>query len=158
WKTMPMRRRTCTGSTPGPYRFSPSSRTSPATPAPGTVSCMRLIQRMNVDFPQPDGPMIAVTALGATVRSTPCSTSDWPNHARSPFTQMPSPMLTSANRRPAPGRHSRGDTGHEDERDQDQRPCPRLPVPVVVRQDGVRVDLQRQGGDRLVEPVMPKAV
>ena len=39
----------------------PSSITRPVTRAPGIVSCIRLRQRRNVDFPQPDGPMIAVT-------------------------------------------------------------------------------------------------
>ena len=34
----------------------------PSTRALGTVSCMRFRQRRIVDFPQPDGPMIAVTA------------------------------------------------------------------------------------------------
>ena len=41
---------------------SPSSSTSPASCAPGTSSCMRLRIRRNVDLPQPDGPISAVTA------------------------------------------------------------------------------------------------
>jgi hypothetical protein len=36
-------------------------RTLPVARAPGVTSCMRFRQRKNVDFPQPDGPMIAVT-------------------------------------------------------------------------------------------------
>src|SRR5204862_6840137 len=32
----------------------------------GTSSCIRLRQRIKVDFPQPLGPMIAVTAFDAT--------------------------------------------------------------------------------------------
>jgi hypothetical protein len=39
----------------------------PSTCAPGSTSCMRLIDRRNVDLPQPDGPMRAVIDLGSTV-------------------------------------------------------------------------------------------
>src|SRR5690606_1721790 len=61
WKTMPMRRRTSTGSTPGPYRFCPWKIASPSIRAPGTRSFMRLKQRSSVLLPQPDGPMNATT-------------------------------------------------------------------------------------------------
>src|SRR6266550_8236040 len=40
----------------------PRISTEPSTRARGTVSCIRLKQRKSVDFPQPDGPMMAVTA------------------------------------------------------------------------------------------------
>src|SRR5665648_499452 len=59
WKTIPTCRRTATGSTSEPYRSTPSIATFPSTRAPGMTSCMRLSVRMKVDFPQPDGPMIA---------------------------------------------------------------------------------------------------
>lgn len=45
--------------------------TSPSTRAPGMTSCMRLRVRMKVDFPQPDGPMKAVTVRGSIVSVTP---------------------------------------------------------------------------------------
>ena len=67
WKTMPTVRRTATGSTAEPYRFSSSSSTLPSTRPPGVTSCMRLRVRRNVDLPQPDGPMKAVTERGSTV-------------------------------------------------------------------------------------------
>ncbi len=35
--------------------------TAPFAAAPGACSCMRLRQRRNVDLPQPDGPITAVT-------------------------------------------------------------------------------------------------
>ncbi len=35
--------------------------------APGSTSCIRLIERRNVDLPQPDGPMSAVTDFGSMV-------------------------------------------------------------------------------------------
>src|SRR6266536_334079 len=41
------------------------SKTLPADRAPGTTSWMRFRQRTSVDLPQPDGPMMAVTALGS---------------------------------------------------------------------------------------------
>src|SRR5262249_37362658 len=50
--------------------FSPSSRISPSTRAPGTRSFIRLKQRRIVLLPQPDGPMHAVTALGWIFRLT----------------------------------------------------------------------------------------
>ncbi len=66
WNTMPTCRRTATGSTPGPYRSTPSIDTLPCTCAPGITSCIRLSVRRNVDLPQPDGPMNAVTDRGST--------------------------------------------------------------------------------------------
>ncbi len=41
--------------------FSPSSMMSPVTRALAIVSFIRLSVRRNVDLPQPDGPMNAVT-------------------------------------------------------------------------------------------------
>ena len=67
WKTMPTVRRTVTGSTPEPYRFSSSSITLPSTRPPGVTSCIRFRVRRSVDLPQPDGPMNAVTERGSTV-------------------------------------------------------------------------------------------
>jgi hypothetical protein len=54
-----------------PYRSTPSISTLPCTDAPGMTSCMRLSVRRNVDFPQPDGPMNAVTDRGSIVIVTP---------------------------------------------------------------------------------------
>ena len=49
--------------------------------APGMNSCIRLIVRINVDFPQPDGPINAVTVPAA--KSSEISESTWflLNHA-----------------------------------------------------------------------------
>ena len=44
----------------------PSSRTSPSTRVSGMMSFIRFRQRRNVDFPQPDGPMKAVTDFSGT--------------------------------------------------------------------------------------------
>ncbi len=67
---MPTLRRTATGSTRGPYRFSPSSSTVPSARAPAMTSCIRLRVRRNVDLPQPDGPISAVTERGSMIMLT----------------------------------------------------------------------------------------
>ena len=64
WKTIPIRRRRSTGSTEAPNTDSPSKAMSPLCRVCGSSSWSRLIERRKVDFPQPDGPISAVTALG----------------------------------------------------------------------------------------------
>ncbi len=59
----------------------PFSRTSPASLAEGTSSCIRLRIRRNVDLPQPDGPISAVTVPGGIDRDTRSSTLFVPNQA-----------------------------------------------------------------------------
>src|SRR5262245_20196827 len=63
WKTMPIRRRSETGSTPGVETTSPSNRIAPAIRNPGIRSFIRLKQRSSVLLPQPDGPISAVILL-----------------------------------------------------------------------------------------------
>jgi hypothetical protein len=70
WNTMPTTRRTAVASTSGAYASRPSRSTLPSMRAPATVSCIRLIVRMNVDFPHPDGPMSAVTFLASRTSDT----------------------------------------------------------------------------------------
>src|ERR1043166_9721127 len=95
-----------------------SSSTRPSMRAPGTTSCMRLIVRMKVDFPQPDGPMSAVTCFGSMVSDT-LSMARWaPNQALTPSTTMRVGM-DSASQLVAPGEEP-GDDGEEDD-DQDER-------------------------------------
>jgi hypothetical protein len=71
WKTIPIWRRTSTGSTSGPYSDCPSIITLPSTRAPGITSCIRFSDRRNVDLPQPDGPISAVTERAGIVIETP---------------------------------------------------------------------------------------
>src|SRR5436309_15829467 len=67
--------------------MSSSSRsTLPWTVAPGMTSCMRLSERRNVDLPQPDGPMKAVTVLGSMVKVTPSTATLLPYDAVRPST------------------------------------------------------------------------
>ena len=52
---------------------SPSSLILPPTLQPSIVSFMRLMQRRNVDLPQPEGPMNEVTARSGMSIEMPCS-------------------------------------------------------------------------------------
>ncbi len=60
---------------------SPASFTSPASDALGTSSCIRFRIRRNVDLPQPDGPISAVTRRAGMVSETRSRTLRSPNHA-----------------------------------------------------------------------------
>ena len=60
---------------------SPSRRTSPASLAPGTDSCIRFKMRRNVDLPHPEGPIRAVTDAGGTDSETSSRTWVSPNQA-----------------------------------------------------------------------------
>src|SRR6478735_3307066 len=59
----------------------PDSNTSPASDADGISSCIRLRIRRKVDFPQPDGPINAVTDPAGIYSDTRSSTLRSPNHA-----------------------------------------------------------------------------
>src|SRR5512146_1913299 len=110
--------------------FQSPTRTSPLTPAPGMVSCMRLRQRMKVDFPHPDGPMIAVARPATISMEISCRTSDLPNHARRLRTLMPTLIgLCRPFQNAATGDNAYDADGRDDERDQHQCAGPRLPVP-----------------------------
>src|SRR5512145_714868 len=136
----------------------PSKKTSPACRKPGVRSCIRLRQRMKVLFPHPDGPMTEVTAFRPT--SIVMSRSTWwsPNHALKPLTSIAlsiafSILLLSRPREKSPARAQ-----DQDQEDQHDRARPRLVVPVLVRRDRVGEHLERDGGDRLVEPRLPELV
>src|ERR1043166_6642066 len=126
--------------------FSPSSRTCPETRAPGTVSCMRLRQRMNVDLPQPDGPMIAVTDRSWKCIVAPRTACTAPKYASSCSTRMCSldatgctSARTGASALVAaialPRRDARDRTDDENDANEDERAGPGLGVPCVVGTD-----------------------
>src|SRR4051794_1564255 len=95
WKTMPIVRRTETGSMPGAYRSSSSSSTLPSMRVRGTTSCIRLRVRRNVDLPQPDGPMNAVTDFGSMPMLTSSIALTWPYQADRPTVSMRFAMVRS---------------------------------------------------------------
>src|ERR1700761_8207404 len=84
---------------------SPSRRTSPASCADGTASCMRLRMRRNVDLPQPDGPINAVTVARGIDRFTRSRTWVVPNQAdTSTASGWPPPATPAGDRRADDGR------------------------------------------------------
>src|ERR1039458_786059 len=127
WKTMPMRRRTSTGSEPLPYTSISPTLTEPSARASGMVSCIRFKQRTKVLLPQPEGPMTAVTWLAATVMSMEFSDRFLPYQAFSPRTSIPTPIraLRSLHHSTAGGDADCRHRAH-DQDDQDQRSGPRL--------------------------------
>ena len=69
WKTMPTARRTATTSIARVVEIDPVEQDLALRRGrPAISSCMRLMQRTIVDFPQPEGPMIAVTLHPARSR------------------------------------------------------------------------------------------
>src|SRR5579872_312739 len=159
----------------------PSRSTRPETRPVGTVSCMRLRQRRNVDLPQPDGPMIATTLPSGTGSEMPCTAWIDPNHASSdsatsrvrwsfiaetsfagrtsakPATWALTSIAASCVEAGAGG-DAGDDADDEDERDEDQRARPGEPVPVVVGADRIIEDLKGQRGDRLRDRCGPELV
>src|SRR4051812_7534070 len=70
---------------------SPPTCTLPVTFPVGLVSCMRFRQRTNVDLPQPEGPISAVTWFAGICRFTSFSVWTGPYHAFRSWTSMPTP-------------------------------------------------------------------
>src|SRR5918993_6110531 len=125
--------------------FRPWNRTSPSTRANGIVSCIRLRQRNSVDFPHPDGPMIAVTWFVWKSSETSRTACVEPKCALSARVCIAGSLPGSSDARievraiasvigaPVTGPYGepREDADHEDEGDQNQRARPRLGVPFV---------------------------
>src|SRR5437773_4794633 len=96
---------------------SPSIWMRPSTRARGTSSCIRFSVRMNVDFPQPDGPMSAVTCLGSISSVMSSIALRAPYHALTPWASIrftSGSLLDSAAAREDTGEHG------QDEDDTDQ--------------------------------------
>src|SRR5207244_4457536 len=126
---------------------SPSSRILPSTLAPGTTSCVRLMARRNVDLPQPDGPIIAVTCLGSMAMLTSARACAAPYQALSPSTSMRLAMAVSGSGKPvAAGEESGGDGEDKDDHDKRQSAGPRTVDGDVEGQPGLGEDEQRQPG------------
>ena len=92
WNTMPIRARMSVGSIPEPYTSVVPSSTEPVTCALRSVSCMRFKARRSVVFPDPDGPIRAVTCDVAMSKVTPRTAGFVPNDtdtSRSDMVVMP---------------------------------------------------------------------
>src|SRR6266704_4572118 len=144
WNTMPMRRRSWTGSTPASYTSAPSSSTQPVTQPPSDSSCMRLRQRRNVLLPHPDGPITAVTVCVGKGIETSFTT------ARRPYSAV---RRSASNCRRAsaggamtlPDGPAGAERQHEHEPHEHEGRRPGEAVQLVERARRVDVDLQRQG-------------
>ena len=77
---------------------SPLRRTSPASCAPGTDSCIRFKIRRKVDLPQPDGPMRAVTVAAGIDSDTSSRTWVPPNHAETSMASTRAPPRQGSER------------------------------------------------------------
>src|SRR5438045_9647002 len=139
--------------------LAPSSCTSPSTVASETVSCIRFRQRSSVDFPQPDGPMMAVISRSRTSIVMLRRTRDRPKYALSRSVErrgalaresidsttpgstdgsMTDAISVSADAKTGSRSESREQADDEHDEDQYQSSCPSLTVCSVVWSDGVR--------------------
>src|SRR5205809_2936399 len=121
-----------------------SRSTFPSTLVLGIVSCIRFRQRIRVDLPQPDGPMIAVTAC-SSISSVMSSIARFgPYQADSASVWIFTAIRGSPRRRPDAGHDARDDADREHDEDEDEgRPPGRLVLD--------RVWAQRPGVDRVRE-------
>src|SRR5437868_572942 len=122
--------------------------------APGITSCIRLMERKKVDFPQPDGPMMAVTMLGAMLMVTSRMARRLPYQAETASALTGSPMNDSFGlsracpRRQAASQEASGEIQDDDDGEQYERSRPGLPVLVGIRGGRIDVDLMRKRLDR----------
>src|SRR5215469_2139078 len=136
----------------------PPILTSPSAFASGLASCIRFKQRMNVDFPQPDGPMTAVAWFASTEILLPCSASVLPNQSFRLCTSTAGSILPRASQH-TPHEYEPHQSGRShDEDHQHQCPRPRLANPILKWRSGIRENLQRQGSDRLIWAQAPELV
>src|SRR3989338_10380489 len=101
--------------------FCESKRISPATLAPGAISCMRLRHRKRVDLPHPEGPMMAVIRFFGIARFMSCKTWVFPNQAFRLRTVISLDMglfFRESLKQRHPDHHARTDANRQDEQEQ----------------------------------------
>ena len=113
------------------------------------------MQRINVDFPHPDGPISAVAWLAATFRLMSYSAWPLPYQAFRFSTWIPTPIIYAAPKRAAANREAHGRNRSDDKNDEHQRSCPRLPVQIIIGRGGVFKNLKRQRGGGLIQTQSP---
>src|SRR2546422_1968772 len=135
---------------------SPLRRTFPSTLALGIVSCIRFRQRINVDLPQPDGPMIAETACSSKSNVMSSIAFFGPYHADT-FSVWIFAAIASS---PRDGTKSDDDPRHdgdpEHHEDEDQGGPPGGLVQGRVRAEGEHIDGVRQRLARLIQTLPPE--
>src|SRR5437867_8456244 len=134
---------------------SPSSRTLPSARAFGIVSCIRFRHRIRVDFPQPDGPMIAVTSCSAKSIVMSRIAFFEPYHADSPLISIFAAMLDSLPHGPQVDDHAGRDADQQHHQDEDEGGAPGGLVLRARWAEGERVDRVGKGLDGLVQPREP---
>src|SRR5947209_349264 len=109
---------------------------SPPTRAAGMTSCIRFMQRRKVDFPQPEGPIRAVTLFGFISRFMFRMASFLPYQAEISSARTVAPMGSivllrlagSDPRRQSQGQQPGGQVQDDNDREKDKRTGPRLAV------------------------------
>src|SRR5436305_13051849 len=124
---------------------SPSSSTSPSIRAPGMTSWRRLRVRMNVDLPQPDGPISAVTCWGSMARVTSSTALNPPYQA---LTWLASTRFTGGQARSGAGARLRAYASRSDLRGERSRHHVVDPLADVDRVVGDALEVPAQQRDR----------
>src|ERR1051326_846117 len=125
--------------------FCPSRITEPSTRVPGISSCKRLSVRTRVDFPQPEGPINAVTWFGSTEREISSMARRLPYQAET----LAISMLDAISASPPCGDEPRYQRKHKDESDEHEGGCPAAGNRCGVGGLGVVEDLQGHRRDGL---------
>src|SRR5438093_1851305 len=135
---------------------SPLRRTFPSTLAFGIVSCIRFRQRINVDLPQPDGPMIAETACSSKSNVMSSIAFFGPYHADTFLAWIFAAIASSPRDGTKPDHDPRHDGNAEHHEDKDQGGPPGGLVQGRVRAEREHVDRVRQRLARLIQSLPPK--
>src|SRR5256712_1481967 len=135
---------------------SPLRRTFPSTLALGIVSCIRFRQRINVDLPQPDGPMIAETACSSKSKVMSSIAFFGPYHADTFSVRIFAAIASSPRDGAKPDDDPRHDGDPEHHEDEDQGGSPGGLVQGRVRAEREHVDGVRQRLARLIQTLPPK--
>src|SRR2546425_10398430 len=129
---MPIRRRSCTGSTASSYTSAPSSCTRPVTQPPSDSSCIRLRVRRKGLLQQPDGPITAVTVCDGKRMVTSFTTARRPYRAVRGTVSSRSPVSAGGGMA-LPDRPPGRDAQQQHQPHEDDRRRPRQAVPLLER-------------------------
>src|SRR5437870_12756985 len=132
------------------------SRTFPSALAFGIVSCIRFRQRINVDLPQPDGPMIAETACSSKSNVMSSIAFFGPYHADTFLAWIFAAIASSPRDGTKPEHDPRHDGNAEHHEDKDQGGPPGGLVQGRVRAEREHVDCVRHRLARLIQTLPPE--
>src|SRR5467141_1157931 len=135
---------------------SPPRMTFPSTRVLGIVSCIRFRQRIRVDLPQPDGPMIAETACSSKSSVMSSMAFLGPYHADNPSVRTFAAILTSPRHGTKPDDHAGRDADAEHHEDEDEGGAPSGLVQRGVGAEREHVDGVRERLARLIQAPEPK--